>query len=475
MFVFNDVTKDARVLREATTLAEAGYDVTIVGRPSDLTETRTTEERRDGLRIVRVPVPGAWRDWWVSARDPWRAPAVAGGQARQPIGGADDDSRVRARGRRLARTPATLLLGLVVGVPLAVGRMVVRAVRRVTGRKQPPGGPLIDWLLRWRFATLGWARDAAAVAPPAAVYHGHDLTALPAAAKARRAHGGALVYDSHEIFMESGSNVARPWLVRRLFERLERGWARQAVALVTVNRSLADRLVQRLRIPRAVIVHNAPARWTPPEPRPDLLRQRLAIPEAASVALYHGAFTLHRGVEQLAEALLEPGLEVVHGVLLGYGAERERFAARAAEERFGGRLHLLDAVPPDELLVWVASADVAVVAIQPSTLNHRLSTPNKLFEALAAGVPVVASDFPEIRRIVADDPDGPLGELCDPTDVAAIASAIRSIVELPEPRRADLRARCLRAAHERWNWETESARLLELYADLTGWSAAVAR
>jgi glycosyltransferase involved in cell wall biosynthesis len=116
----------------------------------------------------------------------------------------------------------------------------------------------------------------------------------------------------------------------------------------------------------------------------------------------------------------------------------------------------------------VASADVGVMAIQPSTINHRMSTPNKLFECIAAGVPVVASDFPEMRRIVCDDPAGPLGVVAPPDDVPSLARAILSIVEAPPVERAELRARCLRAAHERWNWETESAGLVRLYAEITG-------
>jgi glycosyltransferase involved in cell wall biosynthesis len=114
----------------------------------------------------------------------------------------------------------------------------------------------------------------------------------------------------------------------------------------------------------------------------------------------------------------------------------------------------------------VASADVGVMAIQASTLNHRLSSPNKLFESIATGLPVVVSNFVEMRRIVLDDPDGPLGAVCDPADPASIAAAIRSILDLDLAARADLRARCLRAAHNRWNWETESAKLVALYASL---------
>ena len=123
-------------------------------------------------------------------------------------------------------------------------------------------------------------------------------------------------------------------------------------------------------------------------------------------------------------------------------------------------------MPPAVLPLWVASADVGVMPIQASTLNHRLSSPNKLFESLATGLPVVVSDFLEMRRIVLDDPDGPLGAVCDPSDPASVAAGIRSIVDLDPDARDALRRRCLRAAHERWNWETESAKLVALYDSL---------
>jgi glycosyltransferase involved in cell wall biosynthesis len=105
---------------------------------------------------------------------------------------------------------------------------------------------------------------------------------------------------------------------------------------------------------------------------------------------------------------------------------------------------------------------------QPHTLNERYSTPNKLFESLAVGTPVVSSDFPERRRIVIDDPDGPLGAVCDPTRPEAIARALHEILSLSPDAMADLRGRCRRAAHERYNWELESAELLGLYARLAG-------
>ena len=72
-----------------------------------------------------------------------------------------------------------------------------------------------------------------------------------------------------------------------------------------------------------------------------------------------------------------------------------------------------------------------------------------------------------MRRIVLDDPDGPLGVMCDPADPTSIAAAVRSILDLDPAERRALSDRCKTAARERWNWETESARLVSLYADLT--------
>ncbi|MFI5261189.1 MAG: glycosyltransferase, partial [Candidatus Limnocylindrales bacterium] len=98
----------------------------------------------------------------------------------------------------------------------------------------------------------------------------------------------------------------------------------------------------------------------------------------------------------------------------------------------------------------------------------RLSTPNKLWEALAAGVPVVASDFPAMRHIVLDDPAGPLGAVCDPTDPTALAAALGGLLALEPAARAALRARVHQAATERWNWERQLAVVLREYGALTG-------
>jgi glycosyltransferase involved in cell wall biosynthesis len=297
------------------------------------------------------------------------------------------------------------------------------------------------------------------------VWHAHDLTAL-IAISSRLPASAAVVYDSHEIYLDTGTGARLPGLARRILRTVEGRLARRAEFVVTVNEGVAAVLRRRYRLRRIVLVHNCPPRWNPPDPPPDRIRAATGIPADEPILLFHGSLAASRGIEQICAALCEPGLERAHAVFLGFGGLRPWLETSSSELRQGDRIHLLDAVPPEELLPWVASADIGLVPQQPTNLNLRLSTPNKLFEAIAAGIPVVASDFPEIARVVLGGPDGPLGAVCDPTSPASIAAAVRSLCEAAPGDRAALRERCRTAAHRDWNWETEMGRLVEAYDSL---------
>ena len=459
MYVANDASRDTRVLREADALAAAGHDVVLVALLSDGSPQPTEERRPSGVRLVRIPRGDSLSRWRTVQRRtayPWRAR----GTARPRV-----CSWICARARPAGSAQAPRLLAMLVALPWVAYRAVAYGLLG----DQLPGlrrhGQL-DYVMTWRLWVYGWASVAATVAPDADVHHGHDVTGLVAAVAAAKGTPALVVYDSHELYPESGLHARQGPFARWWLRSLERRLARHAVALVTVNRTLEAILRNNLGITRSIVVHNAPPRWIPPDPAPDLLRERLHLPPEARIALYHGSFAPDRGLEQLADAVLEPGMDDTHLVFLGYGRLRDELAERAAAPASRGRIHLLDAVPPDELAAWVASADVGVMPNQPVSANQRLSTPNKLFESMAVGLPIVSSDFPERRRIILDDPAGRLGAVCDPTKPEAIAAAIRSIVDLPIAERAALRSRILQAAHERWNWETESARLVALYEEL---------
>jgi len=420
MFVANNMVSDRRVIREAATVAAAGFAVTVhaITKRSEALPLR--EEHPDGFTIVR---------------------------------------------HRLGLIPPVLpirprLLALLIHPFWCALAITVAVARKI---QLPLAGAAL-LAIRW----TSWATLAARTANSAQILHAHDLSgALPALATLRTNPTATLLYDSHEVFLESGRWAKSPAFIRRLLAtRFEQPALRRAAALIAVNPQVIEELAKRYEIPeRQVVTYNCPPAWNP-EPRGTELRAAIGVDTAAQVVLYHGGFSAHRGLEELLEAKRDPRLATAHLVFLGYGPLEATLRAAATDPAYGGRVHVLKAVAPEVLDRWVSGADVGMCTVLPSTLNHRISTPNKLFESIGAGVPVVGSDFATMRDILLGDPDAPLGAVCDPTNAHDVATAIHSILSMSPSDRAALRARCIRAAAARWNWEAQATRLTELYRSL---------
>ena len=355
---------------------------------------------------------------------------------------------------------------------LPLPEIVRRALRDPDGRRSARLGRWSPGILarlarasRVALTSRAQARTFAAMAPSADIVHAMAYLSLPTAhAVAARVGSPPVVYDARDLYADA-SNVARlPSFVRRAFARSERRLARRAARVVTVNDAYADVLARRLGPPRPLVVMNGPSQREAPGAQECRFHERLGLAPGTSVVLYHGGFSPDRGIEQLIDALpLLPTTTTL--VLMGYGRLARALEARAADPGLQGRLRVVPAVAPGELLDWVASADVAAMPIQPSTLNHRLTTPNKLFEAMAAGVPVVAADLPGMTPIVLE---AGCGVLCDPTDPASIAAAIRTVLDASDGQRAAWRDGGRAAVAGRYSWESQVGPLLVEYGRLTG-------
>ena len=134
--------------------------------------------------------------------------------------------------------------------------------------------------------------------------------------------------------------------------------------------------------------------------RPACCAARLGI-EREPLVLHQGAPAPDRGGEQLIDAMAE--LPAAHLVFLGsspFSGYEDGLREQAAAAGLGDRVHFLPSVPLERLLEHTADADVGVSLLQDTCENHRLALPNKVFEYVAAGVPVVVSDLPELTRLV---------------------------------------------------------------------------
>jgi glycosyltransferase involved in cell wall biosynthesis len=319
--------------------------------------------------------------------------------------------------------------------------------------KAGPGALGLAWALLdyWRHATFR------ARALRADAYHAHDLVTLPAAWAARLGRPARLVYDAHELFTEIGRLGRLPRLVLGLLERLLIG---RADRRITVNASIARELARRYGVPEPLVIRNCPrSTGTPPSQEASPLRSYAGVPDGLPIVLFQGMFMPHRGLENLVRAV--PFLPSAHLVLMGWGPLAEPLKELASSQGMALRVHVVAGVPLADLLVYTAGADVGVIPYRNVGLNNYYTSPNKLFEYVAAGVPIAASRFPELRRVV----EGlHLGRTFDPERPEDIAATLAAMLQDPAALAA-VRARVAAAAPD-FTWEAESRKLVGLYAEL---------
>jgi glycosyltransferase involved in cell wall biosynthesis len=336
-----------------------------------------------------------------------------------------------------------------------------------------PGGPtrLVDLAVKlacWPVHVRGWWATLLQRVAPADLYHAFGILGIPIAlrlaARARRAGRlGRVVYDVIDVVLES-NNVARiPPPALAVYRWRERRWVARSDAVVTVNEAIADHLVGRWGLDRRpTVLVNAQPLSAIPTHRPDLIRRRTGIPPERKIVLFLGRLGRERGLDEVAAAVLR--LPDAALVLLGFGPWAEALRARDDDPVYRGRHFTLPPVHPDEVVAWTASADVSVIAVPANSLNQRLSTPNKFWESLAAGTPVVVGqDLTVMRRLVEEEG---LGAVADPQDPADLARALGEVLDQPEAEYQAMRQRCRRLVQDRFHWEAAVEPYLGLVAAL---------
>ncbi|WP_207792032.1 glycosyltransferase [Siccirubricoccus phaeus] len=326
--------------------------------------------------------------------------------------------------------------------PLAVSGVMLETYRRASG---------------WRGRLLGILPLAhRAAASGARVIHASEPDAWFAALLAARRTGARVVIDVHEHY-PSRLNAKLPAplrpLARGLIRLACRIAGRLADAVVVAKDGLAGDFGRRARI---VPVRN----YALPSP----VAPRRHAPGPVTLA-HAGALGRSRGWPQMlaALALCPPGTRLRLIGRFTDGSEAD-FHAEAARLGLTDRIETLAWMPHAEALARLAEADIALVLFQPGEVNHTLALPHKLFDAMLAGLPVIAPDFAtEVATVVRE---AGCGELVPTGNAAAIAGAV---ARLASPARRQALGEAGRAAAlGRFGWAAEAARLVALYRDLLG-------
>jgi glycosyltransferase involved in cell wall biosynthesis len=291
---------------------------------------------------------------------------------------------------------------------------------------------------------------------PANVVVAHDLPMLAVGRQAAQAFGARLVYDSHELYCEQEF----PRWQQRTWAEIESRHIHACDQVITVNPSIASELTRRYGVAEISVIHNAERMPTEPL-KSDYFHQRFKLPARARVLLYQGGLSAGRNIEALVDAMARMSAKDIHLVLLGDGQLSEHLTKRITLLGLGQCVHLHPGVAQEDLLRLTASADAGIIPYQATCLNNYYCTPNKLFEFIAAGLPILASDLPELRRLVEQNEIGLVRDLSSPRATAeAISEFFGDELEMEQRRQR------LNVVQKSVSWQQEGEHLKRIYRKL---------
>ena len=316
-----------------------------------------------------------------------------------------------------------------------------------------------------RVATLFVRTTLRLLQTPADIYHGHEVSGLLPCCIAAFLRRKPVIFDAHEmpLFERPLSELgpSRRWL-RRLLGVLLAFIVPRCAGVITVSPPIVEELRSRYGVEEVALIRNVPEYRA--VAKSDRLRQHLGLGPEVRIALYQGYLQPNRGLDRLirAAAFLDPD-----SVIVIMGKNRKTTQAQLEEliasEGVGERVKILPPVPYAELLDWTASADIGLnVASADYSLNVRYFLPNKFFEYLMAGLPVLTSPLEAMVDIVNTYDVGQVLPSLAPAD---IGEAINTMLADPAGL-ARKRGNALAVTKQEFYWEKESSRLTHLYQSI---------
>lgn len=285
------------------------------------------------------------------------------------------------------------------------------------------------------------------------VYHCNDLSALPIGVVAKLLNRQSkVVYDAHEYEINDVPNQSRFSIKIKYF--LERFLIKFADEVITVSDSIAECYRGLYKIKKPHVVLNCPTKQS--RESCDFFREKFGISKKQRIFLYQGGLARGRGIEILLQAFEKARNNDSVLVCMGYGVLENLIRERAS---LSPNIYFHPAVSPDVLLGYTSSADYGISLIEDLCLSYRYCLPNKLFEYLMAGLPVIVSDLFEMRRLIEMHQ---VGMIATQNTVESFRSAIHEILSIDY----DELTKNVKITNEIYNWEQQELTLKAVYSGI---------
>jgi glycosyltransferase involved in cell wall biosynthesis len=422
MIVHNSLVHDARVLREANSLTQYGWSVIVLAITPDRHDLPSIEVVK-GFTICRISLPSSY-----CQLSDFLSNRISEYQKQESIDREDNSAkswhklkyRIKKVLHKFFFSIHRFLLSddSIVAIVLVLlrGAYFIRSVN-------------------------------------ARIYHAHDFPALLHVAIAG-IWNRPIIYDSHELFFDQWYPNESPRLYRNL-RPWEKYLAKRASVMITVGEMVADRLAETLDVNRPVVIFNTVDLRTvqPSYTFYDTGKRRTIV--------HSGALNFGRHLPELLSSLLYLPEDVVL-VLMGDGILKNRLELQAKELNIEERVIFVPPVLPDNIASTLAQADIGAVLITDQSVHYDYSMPNKLFECIAAGLPIIVSQCKEISALTRKYE---LGVICNPSQPTDIAAGIIKILEPQNLLR--YKHNVCNARDSFLNWENEERKLVDIYQRLT--------
>jgi len=282
----------------------------------------------------------------------------------------------------------------------------------------------------------------------------NDLDTLWPNYKVAKGKGIQLIYDSHEIFCEVPELQHTP-LKKRIWEGLEKRIVPKLKYCITVNQSIANWFKEKFGVDFKV-VRNIPDKMTLAAVK---TRQELNLPLDKRIILLQGAgINIQRGAEEAVEAM--QWVENATLLIIGGGDAIQNLEFRIKNAEFRDKVVMLPKMKPENLYHYTCNADIGLSLDKDTNMNYRFSLPNKIFDYIYAGVPVLASALPEIQSFIDKYYVGVCIKSHDPQHIAEMMNFM-----LSSPDHAVWKANTKKAAEEN-SWEKEKKVWIDLIKEL---------